>query len=224
MDKSHIWQTHNRGCQKSEGIGLSMHLGEVFLKTCYWGLILFLSVITQAQAEQTGASPDGPEAIAVYLTETEALQKAFPLADTLWSTHWVPDDSQRQQIEQRLGWRLGEPHFTIYQARKNQEHLGFAIITEQVGLYKPITFLVKVDIVGQVDGVWVMIYRESRGDEVRRQRFLSQYNGKKAQHPIRLNRDIIGITGATLSVRALNAGVKKVLTVIEIANLQHDSP
>ena len=153
----------------------------------------------------------------VYLTETQALQKAFPKADTLWHENWIPTPVQRRQIERRLGWRLEEPSFTIHQAHRNGKHLGYAVITEQIGLYKPITFLVKTTPKAQVEAVWVMIYRESRGGEIRRQRFLSQYGGKHAGSPIRLNRDIIGITGATLSVRAVNAGVKKILAVIETA-------
>jgi hypothetical protein len=44
-----------------------------------------------------------------------------------------------------------------------------------------------------------------------------QYDGKSIGNPIRINRDIIGITGATLSVRAMNAGVKKALAIVETA-------
>lgn len=196
-----------------------------FVHIIKWGIcLLMLCFCHAAQAEQTEESPDGPEAVTVYLTQDEALQKAFPKADTLWSTLWTPTEKQRRQIERRLGWRLEEPHFTIFQAQKNNIPLGVAVIAEQVGLYKPITFLVKVDPQGQADGVWIMVYRESRGGEVRRQRFLTQYKGKKTNDPIRINRDIIGITGATLSVRALNAGVKKILTVIDVADLQNTSP
>lgn len=183
----------------------------------YAFLLLFCTWASPAHAQPE--SPDGPEAITVYLTEEEAIQKAFPRADSTWHETWTPSPSQRQRIERRLGWRLAEPDFTIYQATEKGEHLGYAVITEQIGLYKPITFLVKADPKGRAEGVWIMVYRESRGGEVRRQRFLSQYRGKSAQSPIRLNRDIIGVSGATLSVRALNGGVKKVLTMLDVAYL-----
>ena len=61
----------------------------------------------------------------------------------------------------------------------------------------------------------ILVYRESRGGEVRRQRFLRQYRGKDGRDPIRINRDIINITGATMSVRALNTGVRKSLSLLE---------
>ncbi|MGA1197427.1 MAG: FMN-binding protein [Candidatus Latescibacterota bacterium] len=186
---------------------------------------LFLFIIFLVTSQTVWAqSPDGPEATTVYLTQEQALQEAFPKADTLWSETFVPTPAQRKQIERRLGWRVTEPHFEVFQARYKNEHLGYAVITEQIGLYKPITFMVKVDTLGKNDGVWIMVYRESRGGEVKRQRFLTQYKGKQATSPIRLNRDIIGITGATLSVRALNGGVKKVLTMIDVAYLQKSTP
>ena len=168
--------------------------------------------------------PDGPEAITVYLTNEQALDKAFPKADTLWNEAWTPTQQERRQIERRLGWRLEEESFIIYHASKNGQHQGYAIITNQIGLYKPITFLVKVKPDLKVGGVWIMVYRESRGGQVKRQRFLTQYKNKKSTSHIRLNRDIVGISGATLSVRALNAGVKRVLTVLDIAYSQKESP
>ena len=167
---------------------------------------------------------DGPEAIAVYLTEEQALKKAFPDADTLWSEVWTPTPIERRRIERRLGWRLEEPNFTIFQATKDGQHRGYAVVANQIGLYKPITFIVKVKSDHRVGGVWVMVYRESRGGQVKRQRFLTQYKNKDVDHHIRLNRDIIGISGATLSVRALNAGVKRVLAVLEVAYPQKESP
>lgn len=183
-------------------------------------LILTALLLMCSEFPIQAESPDGPEAIVVYLTQEQALQKAFPKADTIWSEIWTPTPTQRKRIERRLGWRLTEPHFEIFKARNKGKFLGYAVVTEQIGLYKPITFLVKVAPDGANDGVWIMVYRESRGDEVKRQRFLTQYKGKKTSSPIRLNRDIIGVTGATLSVRALNGGVKKILTVVETAYLQ----
>jgi hypothetical protein len=59
------------------------------------------------------------------------------------------------------------------------------------------------------------VYRESRGSEVRKKRFNYQYQGKTPYHPIRINRDIINISGATMSVRSMSAGVKRVLVLVE---------
>ena len=46
-------------------------------------------------------------------------------------------------------------------------------------------------------------------------RFNAQYEGKTVSDPIRINKDIINISGATMSVRSINAGVKRVLVLID---------
>jgi len=162
-------------------------------------------------------SPDGSEHITVYLTLEKALQKAFDEPDSLWSETWTPGEDDVRRLERRLGWRVPDSTFTIYRAVRGEDTMGYAIVGDEIGLYKPITFLVKISEARRVESVQVMVYRESRGGEVRRQRFLRQYKGKDEKSPIRINRDVIGVTGATLSVRALNAGVKKALAVVQAA-------
>ena len=61
-----------------------------------------------------------------------------------------------------------------------------------------------------------MVYRESRGDGVKRQRFLKQFRKKDVEDHLRLTRDIVGVSGATMSSRALAVGVKKVLAVVDL--------
>jgi hypothetical protein len=63
--------------------------------------------------------------------------------------------------------------------------------------------------------VELMVFREARGSEVGRKRFNSQYEGKTVLDPIRINKDIINISGATMSVRSISAGVKRVLVLID---------
>ena len=101
-------------------------------------------------------------------------------------------------------------------AGKDGKNLGYAVITEEQGRFKPITFIVKMSAERRVDMVLVMVYRESRGDGVKRQRFLKQFRDKEASDHLRLNRDIVGVSGATMSSRALAIGVKKVLAVLEM--------
>ena len=61
-----------------------------------------------------------------------------------------------------------------------------------------------------------MVYREAVGEEVRRARFTRQFRGRSAKDPLRINRDILNVTGATMSVQAMTAGVKKVLVLLDV--------
>jgi hypothetical protein len=56
---------------------------------------------------------------------------------------------------------------------------------------------------GRIDHVRVLVYRESRGQEVRQSSFLKQFKEAKLAQDNRLDREIDGIVGATLSVGAM---------------------
>ena len=77
-----------------------------------------------------------------------------------------------------------------------------AWILEEIGKVRPITtgYVVKS---GQIERVAVLIYRESRGWEVRHKFFTDQFVGATVDADYRLDRYIDGISGATLSVDAL---------------------
>ncbi len=83
-----------------------------------------------------------------------------------------------------------------------------------MGCFHPITWILSADTNGKILDIAVMVYRETRGHEVSRKRFLKQFEGKSYNDPFSTNKDIIKITGATVSVHAVCRGVKKMLTVI----------
>lgn len=56
---------------------------------------------------------------------------------------------------------------------------------------------------GRVEHVRVLVYRESRGQEVREPSFLKQFAGARLAPGDRLDRGVDGISGATLSVHAM---------------------
>ncbi|MFZ1545794.1 MAG: FMN-binding protein [Candidatus Nitrotoga sp.] len=75
-------------------------------------------------------------------------------------------------------------------------------ILEEIGKTEPITagFIVKN---GRIEQAKVLIYREHRGMEVRFPAFLKQFTGVSLNIGNSLDRKIDGITGATLSVHAM---------------------
>ena len=154
----------------------------------------------------------------VLLTQAEALLEVFPAGASYAVHDFVPTAAERARLEDALGRRLFEPRYPfllVYDAAGRLQ--GYALVTDERGKYRPITFMVGITPDFRVMDAAVMIYRESRGGEVQRTRFLSQYRGKTARDPIQINRDIINISGATISVRSMNAGVRKTLQVARMA-------
>ena len=77
-----------------------------------------------------------------------------------------------------------------------------AWILEEIGKEEPITagFVVAGD---RIEQARVLVYRESRGMEIRYPAFLRQYAGAELTADRRLDKEIDGIAGATLSVNAM---------------------
>ena len=78
-----------------------------------------------------------------------------------------------------------------------------AWILEEIGKERPITTGIVVND-DSIERIRVLIYRESRGWEVRYPFFTDQFAGARLATDRQLDRDIDGISGATLSVRALD--------------------
>lgn len=154
----------------------------------------------------------GVDAQEVLLSKEQALHEIFPEGARFEWKVYTFDAAARARLEKSLGRPL--PSATIevtLVADSTGTPRGYAVITEERGKYLPITFMVGVTTELRVRDVAVLVYRESRGGDVKRKRFLAQYRGKRARDAIDSNRDIINISGATISVRSMNAGVKRVL-------------
>lgn len=77
-----------------------------------------------------------------------------------------------------------------------------AWVLDHIGKEQPITMGVVVEN-GQILNIEVLAYRESRGGEIRHGFFRRQFDRATLKTGDRLDRDIDGITGATLSVKAM---------------------
>lgn len=159
----------------------------------------------------------------VYLSLEEAPKAVFPEADSIEQRKVeVADELHRKLAEAVAPARpsIWEPFYLTYIARKQGKVIGYAVIAEEIGKHRPITFIVAVTPDGKVKDVAVMMYREAYGAEVRYPGFVKQFRGKDLEDPMRPQREIRNISGATLSVRAMSRGVRKALAVIELVYLR----
>ena len=155
--------------------------------------------------------------IQVYLTPDEARRQIFPEASAFDREVRLVPAAVKDHLKRKLGGLVSEDSLDVWLAYDDGGSLlGYAATVEEIGKYRPITFMVGIDPRFRVVAAALLVYRESRGGEVRRSRFLRQYQGKSSRDPIRINRDIVNITGATLSVRALNFGVRKLVSLTEL--------
>lgn len=151
----------------------------------------------------------------VFLTEEEAVKLMFPKSERIRRESLRLNQDQKTLVESRIGWKFPEESFEVYIGETGANVDGYAMVQNTIGKHKPMTYMVGVDRKGHVLNVELMVFREARGSEVRTKRFNVQYEGKTVLDPVRINRDIINISGATMSVRSMTAGVKRVLVLID---------
>ncbi len=166
----------------------------------------------QAGFEEEPADNYQPQ---VFLTEEQALLKVLPGCDEIVYDEIILTDESKTVLQNRLRRKIFEDSFITYIGINSGKVTGFAIITEEVGKFHPYTFIVSVSPKGKIREIAILVYRESRGAEIAHKRFLHQFKGKSLKNPLRINKDIINITGATMSVVTMCTGVKKVLAVID---------
>ena len=179
-----------------------------FLLRIGLGLLLVLIPVNLAAKEK----PEYDEK--VYLNEAQALKLVFKDL-RIEKKQMTLTASQKNQIQKRLRRKLEESQFTFYIGKKQERPEMYALILNENGKHFPMTFIVALNTKAVVQQVAIMVYREKRGDAVKRSRFLNQFNNKSSHDPIEVNTDIVHLTGATISSWAVAAGVKKAVVVTE---------
>lgn len=132
----------------------------------------------------------------VYLEPEAFLEQAFQGEPPEPSAVWLAGDT-RAVVEEILGHPYRGARIRYW--RRDDRT---AWILEEIGKHEPITTGLIIE-AGELARIRVLIYRESRGWEVRQAFFTRQFRGASLTEDRRLDRPIDGISGATLSVRAL---------------------
>ncbi len=151
----------------------------------------------------------------VFMSEEDAVKIMLQKSERVRKDVLKLSQEKKSQIEERIGWKFPEESFEVYIGETGSQVDGYALVQNTIGKHKPMTYMVGVDNHGHVSDIELLVFREARGSEVRQKRFNSQYEGKTALDPVRINKDIINISGATMSVRSISAGVKRVLVLVD---------
>ena len=163
---------------------------------------------------QRWLTPEELGHLEIYFTEDDAAKVMFPSSDTIAKDTLRLTPDQKTSVEQIIGWKFPETAFDVYIGKTGDRIDGYAMVQNTIGKHRPITYMVAVDSDCEVTNFEVLVYREARGNEIATKRFNYQYQGKTMGDPIRINRDILNITGATMSVRSASAGVKRVIVLV----------
>ncbi|MDG0818181.1 FMN-binding protein [Bdellovibrio svalbardensis] len=151
-----------------------------------------------------------------YLNESQAQKVLFPEADQFLKQSVTLTDDQVSKIKDLSGVRQRTKNPAIWRVQKKSKLLGWFYIDEVVGKHEFITYATAVDPDGKVLGVEIMSYRETHGGEIRQEAWRNKFKGKSLSDPLKLDKDIPNITGATLSCRNVLDGVKRILVLQQV--------
>ena len=183
----------------------------IFYLTFFFSLISFVFLSNFSFAEE-----EKKFQLQVYLTKKQAFEIAFPGADNIKKERLWLTKEEISAIEEIYMYKIYETRFTFYTGIKNGKSMGSMLIDNIIGKSFPITFMTVLNTDGTVRDVEIMVYREPQGWEVRYKSFRSQFYGKDASSN---SNEILSISGATLSVRAIKIGVYKAMAVYKILYL-----
>lgn len=162
--------------------------GKVSLKMRLPALLLLVAgllVVTAAAASDEHISPQ------------EFLQQVFANAEPDSATVWLTGETQ--DIATRiLGHKPDYLRLRYWYAAGKE-----AWIVDEIGKTEPITIGIVVED-NAITAIQVLAFRESRGWEIKHDFFTRQFRGVGLDRGLQLDASIDGISGATLSVRAMH--------------------
>ena len=169
-------------------------------KTLIFSILLILSgLCPQSQA-------------ATYMSTKDFVSLSFKDETNLKpQTLWLTEDIQKQ-IREILNHPY--PKLRLKYWQKDQQSVW---ILEKIGKERPITFGISI-IDNKVDDIRVLAFRESRGYEIRYQAFTDQFDQIGLTPEGKLDQDIDGITGATMSVNAMKKITRLALMLAKLVN------
>lgn len=155
---------------------------------------------------------------------------------TPWTTELQPQWLNQVMPEATsFSDKEGEP--PVYRAFRDNplsgepELLGFVFLSadippEEVGYSAPIAMLIGLSVDGNLTGIKILTYYESfaysRGDFVADPVFQAQFSGKSITDDFRLNRDIDGLSSATMTSFAISRGARNAARRVAAAYLDFE--
>lgn len=166
-------------------------------------LALFLLLVLSSSAPVTGADE--------LLSEDEAIRQLYPAAQSVVTNWAVLQPEQVAEIEKATGLSKLSASFkyrSVVDATGGTHH---ATVLLEKGKHGTITFMVFVSPTLRVDQLVVLAMKEVRGRPIAESSFTRQFAGKGLADPIRVDYDIEGITGATISSTAATIATRQAL-------------
>lgn len=152
-----------------------------------------------------------PAYATTYMTIEQAQTKFFP-GETFKPVVATLTAEQSKLVQKTSGMRVRDLKLKSWRASGG----GWVYLDQVLGKHEFITYAVAINANGAVHGIEILDYRETWGSEIRNPKWRAQFNGKKLGAPLKLDVDIVNLSGATLSCRHIADGVRRLLVTHDV--------
>ncbi len=135
----------------------------------------------------------------------EKLQVVFPSAERF----------ERMNLSHDLSSRSGVSVLEVYHALIGEDRVGYVLRVSVMGYGGEMVLLVGISAQEKkIMGIQVLEHQETPGlgSNITEERFLSQFVSKSLDDPFEIKRDIQGVTGATISTKAVIRACQEAIT------------
>lgn len=153
-----------------------------------------------------------PASARVFATQEEALGRVFIAGKPVERRTAFLTEAQAERIREATGSEPDSRVLTFYVGTRPDGRPATAYFDTHRVRTLPETLMVLVDPEGRVVRVDMLSFLEPP-DYLPRDKWFGQFEGRSAADPLSLKRDIHGITGATLSARAVTGAVRRILAI-----------
>ena len=130
------------------------------------------------------------------------------------------DKQMKKEVENQVKQKFYRDKLYYWTISQNDTTIAFAFLDNVIGKSMPISFLVILDINGNIINTIVIKYREAYGGEVGNKGWLRQFENRGKNSGYEISKDIDGISGATISVKSMSKGIQKITTLYPLIQNQ----
>lgn len=151
----------------------------------------------------------------VYLSQAEALELAFPDSDRVEKRNFLLDSEQVERIRKLARAPIESRIVAVWEGFRGDERHGYAFIDVHLVRTRSQGLLVVLDPGGSVRSLRVLAFHEPE-EYAPSERWLGQFEGKQLTPQLRVDHDIHGMAGATLSSLAVTRSVRRCLAYYQV--------
>jgi len=151
----------------------------------------------------------------VRLTREEALELAFPDPALIERRTAFLEQGQLERIETMAGVEAGSAVVTYYVGRSDAGPLGVAYFDVHRVRTMPEVLMIVIDPAGRVDRIEILSFAEPH-EYMAPDGWLARLEGRGLPRDLEREDAVVGMTGATLTSRAVTGAVRRTLALHEL--------